>query len=438
MRYNSKRLLQIIVISIVVLLILVVILIVNIKKNNVRNEISTQGNNTENLDNTTNEILDQNTTVINNQVSENDEETIELSSSIYPNLNSPKDVCDYLGCTYIETKKSTQKNYSQDIYMTFGYETTQLIGKTVTSNKSYYEDVITNIVDKMTDNFRIIDESHSITINVKVKKDSLTGKKSATYLINNDPQYFEDEVSKVSLNEIINSTNQYSNIEVKNEMIQSLINNNWNAKLSVQNMKSQDNNYYVYDGYKVRMLDNKVYNVIFDENYKYEIFNGIKTGNDQTEIYDKFKNADYYGSDISSPLGYRAKDFYVFFYNGKISIYRKGQFNSEKNEQLNSLMTKYNQDGDYMSFVNNITQIYTDYTELINNENKIDIKYPLEGFEIRFGYKERNGITLYDNFEGKIVNGKILNDILKDGNIPPNVYIVNDNLMNQELDKTMK
>ena len=99
MRYNSKRLLQIIVISIVVLLILVVILIVNIKKNNVRNEISTQGNNTENLDNTTNEILDQNTTVINNQVSENDEETIELSSSIYPNLNSPKDVCDYLGCT---------------------------------------------------------------------------------------------------------------------------------------------------------------------------------------------------------------------------------------------------------------------------------------------------------------------------------------------------
>ena len=127
-----------------------------------------------------------------------------------------------------------------------------------------------------------------------------------------------------------------------------------------------------------------------------------------------------------------------FFYNGKISIYRNGELDKDKNEQLNFLMTKLNQDGDYVSFINKITTIYTDYTEFTKNNNQIDIKYPLEGFEIKFGYEEKNGITIYDNFHGKIVNDKTLDDIMKDGNIPANVYIVNDTLMNQELDKTMK
>ena len=96
-------------------------------------------------------------------------------------------------------------------------------------------------------------------------------------------------------------------------------------------------------------------------------------------------------------------------------------------------MTKYNEDGDYASLIQNITKVYTDYIVTENSNNKIDIKFPLEGFELKFGYDDQNnGITIYDNFEGKVVNNKTLNDINQDGQIPNNVYIVYDNLMFQD------
>ena len=429
MKYNSKRILQIIIISVVVLLILIAVLIIQIKKNSIRN--STSGDNSNILNETQNEYGNE----IN---SSNEGETIEAGHTIYPNLSTPKDVCDYLGCTYIDTKKSTEKNYSKDIYMNFEFDATSFLGMQIVSNKNYYEDVIINIADKMDSNFRIIDESRSMIINVNISIDSNTNQKSATYLINNNPKYFDDEISKIALDDIIKTRDNYSNLTTNNEMLKSLINNNWEAKISVQNIKSQSDNYYFYNGYKVRMIENKVYNIIFDEDYNNEIFTGIKTREQQTDIYNKIPNPFYYGSDSSSALGYKTKEFYVFFYNGKISIYRNGELDKDKNEQLNFLMTKLNQDGDYVSFINNITTIYTDYTEFTKNNNQIDIKYPLEGFEIKFGYEEKNGITIYDNFHGKIVNDKTLDDIMKDGNIPANVYIVNDTLMNQELDKTMK
>ena len=109
-----------------------------------------------------------------------------------------------------------------------------------------------------------------------------------------------------------------------------------------------------------------------------------------------------------------------------------------KDEQLNALMTKLNNDGDYSSFIDNITKVYTDYTTYENNNGKIDIKYPLEGFEIKFGYDKNNGITIYDNFQGKIVDNKTLTDIQKDGNIPNNLYILYDNLMFQETYDTLE
>ena len=141
----------------------------------------------------------------------------------------------------------------------------------VSSYKSFYEDVIINIADKMDDNFRIIDESNSIIVKVKMSKNAVTGTTNATYVINDNPKFFDDEVSKLSLKNILDEQNKYSNIVVKSEMLQSLIKNNWNAQISIQNMKEQSGKYYVYNGYKVRMLGNSVYNIVLDKDYKGEI-----------------------------------------------------------------------------------------------------------------------------------------------------------------------
>lgn len=412
MKQDQKRILQIIIILVVILLILFAVLIINLAKSKAINTQS--ANNVENS--TQNELNALNT---------------ENISNVYPNLSTPKDVCDYLGCTYIDTKKSSDSNCKQDIYMNFNTETTDSTGRDIYSNKVFYEDVILNIADKMNDNFRIIDDEHSIIVFVQLKTDSDTGNKNAGYIINNNPKFFEDEVSKRSLKQIIETSNEYSNITVKSDILQSLINNKWNAKISVQNMKSQDGDYYVYNGYKVKMLGDSVYNIVFDSDYKNEVFSGITTGSSVND--DILGDAYYFGTDIATPLGYRTKDFYAFFLNGKISVYKKDTFDQDKNEQLNSLMTKYNEDGDYASLIQNITKVYTDYIVTENSNNKIDIKFPLEGFELKFGYDDQNnGITIYDNFEGKVVNNKTLNDINQDGQIPNNVYIVYDNLMFQD------
>lgn len=420
MKQDQKKIFQIIIILGMILLILLAVLITNIAKNRANSSNTQSANNVENIS--------QNTANISNT---------ESISNVYPNLSTPKDVCDYLGCTYIDTKKSSDSNYKQDIYINFNTETVESTGRELHSNKVFYEDVILNIADKMNGNFRIIDEEQSITVAVQMSIDSETGNKNAGYIINNNQKFFQDEVSKKSLKQILDTKNEYSSITVKSEILQALINNNWIAKLSVQNMKSQEGDYYVYNGYKVKMLGNSVYNIVFNSDYKGEVFNGITTGNEVN--YNILGDAYYFGTDISTPLGYRTKDFYAFFLDGKISVYEKGTFSKEKNEQLNSLMTKFNEDGDYVSLIQNITKIYTDYVVTENSNNKIDIKFPLEGFELKFGYDDdNNGITVYDNFEGKIVNNKTLDDINQDGKIPDNVFITYDNLMFQDSFNSLK
>ena len=430
MKDNSKRLLQVIVICSTLILILLAVLIIGIMKNRVtsstNNEQNVENIGGNDLNNATANISDENTSDDNNT---NEENYIELEPTIYDNLNSVKDVCDYLGCTYINTKKSTEKNFKLDVYINFKYPAVSFVGRMVSSYKSFYEDVIINIADKMDDNFRIIDESNSIIVKVKMSKNAVTGTTNATYLINNNPKFFDDEVSKLSLKNILDEQNKYSNIVVKSEMLQSLIKNNWNAQISIQNMKEQSGKYYVYNGYKVRMLGNSVYNIVFDKDYKGEIFDGITTGMDQEKIYNALGNSFYFGTDIGTPLGYKTRDYYAFFIDGKISIYKREAFNQNKNEQFNALTTQYNQDGNYKGLIESVTKIYTDYIVKESTNDKIDIQFPLEGFEIRFGYKENNGILIFDNFEGKAIENKTLSDIQKENKIPENIHIVYDNLM---------
>ena len=269
MKDNSKRILQIVIIFIVILLVLLIVLAININKSKTKNNSNTNiingtsvnlGNNSEN-----NSVYnsDGNSTDDANSI---EGETVEVLPTVYENLSTIQDVCNYLGCTYIDSKNSTEKNFDKDIYINFNNELAEIQGRNYYSKKPFYEDVIINFADKMEDNFRIIDESRSIIVTVKLDDDS--DQKNATYLINNDPHFFDNAVSKKSLNKIIETQNAVSNLTVKSPIIQSLINNNWQAQLSVQNMEKQEGNYYVYNGYKVRMLGDKVYNIIFDYNYK--------------------------------------------------------------------------------------------------------------------------------------------------------------------------
>ena len=98
MKDNSKRLLQVIVICSTLILILLAVLIIGIMKNRVTSSTNNEQNveniaennlNNDNVANTSAENTSENNNV-------DEENYIELEPTIYDNLNSVKDVCDYL------------------------------------------------------------------------------------------------------------------------------------------------------------------------------------------------------------------------------------------------------------------------------------------------------------------------------------------------------
>ena len=118
MKDNSKRILQIVIIFIVILLILLIVLAININKSKTKNNSNTNiinktlGNSDSNLLDNSVDNSDENSTGDTNSI---EGETVEVLPTVYENLSTIQDVCNYLGCTYIDSKNSTEKKYDKDI-----------------------------------------------------------------------------------------------------------------------------------------------------------------------------------------------------------------------------------------------------------------------------------------------------------------------------------
>lgn len=337
-----------------------------------------------------------------------------------------KELVEYYDSKYISMKNSKEEGFSKDINITFGIDP---ISKEGLSNQLKFETIISSIAGKMNlKDFRIIDESKNITIRVKFNKEG-----TINYIINNDVDYFLHIASRYSLDNQIEEKD--TNIIVNSQVLSAIISRNWKTtNLNLGTIDSVADKYDIYfdEGYKVRKIGGKVYNIIFTNKYKSQVINGITTSSTFEQIRQILGSETYKGEGESVDIiGYKNSSFYVFFSNNQISIYPNNV--EQDNEEFAKLVTNLIETNNKKEFLSKITDIWPDYSSYNNDGSYITIRYPLKGIKVDFTLGNQGNITVYSNYKGKITNDMTLKDITEQKMLPTYINLaINENLVVQE------
>ncbi len=339
--------------------------------------------------------------------------------------NKIKEALEYMECKYIEIDSSDENEFDVDIFTGIAFKPVESY---VHTNQAYYEQLIKILATQLKDkSFRIIDREKEIIVRVTNKNSDLK------YTINGDNNYYETEMTRISIN---NKENEKDIIlDVKSQLLNLIIENDWRRaaiKNNLGTIEKQDNNYDIYDdeGYEIRYLNLKVFNIVFKKNFNEEIFEGIKTGLTNEDIVKKIGTPTFQ-SDEKQEIGYKTKDFYIFFYNGEISIYRVDRFDESCNKEFASMVSNLLENNDLDSFINKVTDLYPDYDRFVQNDDGIEIEYSIRGIKISYLKNGPKGITVYSNYQGKITNNLSINDISDENTLPLNLYYSNINSVYQ-------
>ena len=332
---------------------------------------------------------------------------MSLSGSKLPDVS---EILAYHGSELIKETKSSEKGYDYDIYAKLKFPPIEENGY---AEETFYDNVVVDLTAKLQSNFRIIDEEKDVV--VRVKYDFSTY--NSYYSINNVDDYFKVEQAKKQ-NEL--AKKDITELNINSDVLNSIINSKWERrKASLGTIETSVNKYDVYydEGYYIRTLGTKIYNIIFTNNYKGQIVNGITVGMTNDAIIQKLGTPTYTYSN-NSLIGYRSNDIYAFFHDGQISIYEVAKLNATDNKTFAELFTKLNKDGDVTSFYNELNVLYPNPESSTEKDDDISAFYPTLGFKLHFG-GNNNGITIYSNYQGYITNDVTMDD-LRNGKVPPN------------------
>ncbi len=304
-------------------------------------------------------------------------------------LTSIKQVVEYLEASYLYEENSTENGYDTDVYLSFKYNLYE-----GDESKSLY---FTNFYEKIAmvsnfKSFRLIDNSKAITIKVKCSNNKITEVK-----INDEEDYFKKEDSRRSQKNEINV--ETLNLEVNSQVLNDLINSNWTeSNVNFGTQESTFDKYKIYfdEGYEVRSIQGKVYNIVFTQNYAGTVVNGYKVG-ERLDIIESQLGTSYKSD--SSIIGYKTENFYIFFSNKEISIYPNVRYDYTEFEKL---IEKYKNDKDMNDLMYNLTDIWPDYDRYTTGENYFDIYYTLKGVRISYSSINPVGIQIYENYKGEL------------------------------------
>ena len=332
---------------------------------------------------------------------------MSLSGSKLPDVS---EILAYHGSELIKETKSSEKGYDYDIYAKLKFPPIEENGY---AEETFYDNVVVDLTAKLQSNFRIIDEEKDVV--VRVKYDFSTY--NSYYSINNVDDYFKVEQAKKQ-NEL--AKKDITELNINSDVLNSIINSKWERrKASLGTIETSVNKYDVYydEGYYIRTLGTRIYNILFTNNYKGQVVSGITTGMTNDAIIQKLGTPTYTYSN-NSLIGYRSNDIYAFFHDGQISIYEVAKLNATDNKTFAELFTKLNKDGDVTSFYNELNVLYPNPESSTEKDDDISAFYPTLGFKLHFG-GNNNGITIYSNYQGYITNDVTMDD-LRNGKVPPN------------------
>ncbi len=317
-------------------------------------------------------------------------DTKTVQENLNKDLTTVQEVVAYLESTYISMEDSKVEDYDTDIYVSFKYPLYQGEESKETYFTNFYEKIARVMKFK---SFRIIDNGKKITIAVKCSKNTIN-----EVLINGQKDYFKNEDSRKSKdNELKVETLK---LDINSNELQSLINAKWDfSRVNLGAQESTYDKYKIYfdEGYEIREIQGKVYNIVFTNKYKKNVVQDYKVGSNLAQIESELGTS-YKDTGI---IGYRTKDFYIYFTNEAISIYPNYDIDYTEFEKL---VKEYNQNKDTNDFVYKITDIWPDYDSYIYDTNYVDICYSLKGVRITFSSYEKEGIQIFENYKGELRN----------------------------------
>ena len=345
-------------------------------------------------------------------------------------FKNARQVIEYMGSEYKGEKNAANKViYFKSKYM--------LYNEDGTSNENYFSQMINMIATVIKyQSFNLYDNENSIKIVVKCDKES---ESINSVSINNLTDYFSSENT-------YNAINEYKkideiNIDVNSNVLRNAINNNWGYSENIFGTKtSQYSGYNIFfdEGIEVKTVVNgieegateSIFNIVFTNKNTDNIVAGLNTSDTLSTVISTIGNPQF-GSEESGLIGYKTKEFYVFFnLKNEISIYPNITANTlEFASSVTSFLKTKNSD----RLLENVFHAWPQYNEFVQNSDPTSYKltYALYGVRINFNTDTHNqGVVLYNNFKGNITEDVTFDDIInKNKEIPDNVYFVNEDLV---------
>lgn len=314
------------------------------------------------------------------------------SSDLSRQLTSVEELIEYLESSFVSMSESSVNGYDLDINLVFKYH----LYEDDKSKESYF----TNMYEKIAiltqfKSFRLIDSSKGITIEVKG-----SGEGISEVRINGEIDYFKKENSRKSIDNELNV--ETKKLEINSQILQSLINNNW--VMSNVDVGTQESSFYKYqiyfdEGYDIRVIRGKVFNLVFNTRYKDKVIENFKVGDDLEKIEATLGESI---KDIGI-LGYKTKDFYIFFLENEISIYPTYKYDYTDFENL---VKEYDEKKDKNEFLDKLTDIWPDYDKYTFEGNNVEIIYANRGVRVNFASRNEDGIEIYENYAGDLKEEK--------------------------------
>ena len=315
-------------------------------------------------------------------------------------LSTIQEVIEYYKSTYITEYESTEKGIKLDVEVVFA----KPLYEENVSNEKYFTELINDCAKVIYyRSFRLIDNKNDIVIQVICKN-----MKIDTIIINDIEDYFIYMDSQIGINSFKEIKTTALNVE--SEILKKCIEKNWKKDIDFGVRDSIFDNYYIYfdEGIKVRIIDDKIYNIVFTKQYKDAIVDGCFPGVDLKFVESKIGTPTFKDEE-SKIIGYKGEQIYVFFTDNEVSVYRNSTIDSDDFFKLADKFVA--EELDLLEFMNELTYLWPDYATYEYDETSIYINYPLKGIEIAINNGDINGILVYNNNKSTLSKiGKYLED----------------------------
>lgn len=322
-----------------------------------------------------------------------DAQTVDIDMPV-EEMTELRQIIEYHGSKYIKEEYSPEVGYTMDVYLKFKvmpYEEDD------TSNEEYYTALINDCARVLRyQSFIMYDEDNDLTVKVKCQNN-----KVKNIQINGIDDYFTYRDSEISMKtwKEIPTTMLYTS----SGLIQSLIDNDWrDTNINFGSRESIFEGYYIYneEGYKVRTICGKVYNVVFNKNYQEPVVETIRVGMTTKQIKDYLTAEPSFEDEELGIIGFKTKDYYVFFTDNEISVYR--MYKSDEDEFFDLANQYTSGQVDFKEFMNRLTTLWPDYSSYEYTSTSVSLKYPLKGIEISANAGDKDGILVYNNIRSSL------------------------------------